>query len=73
MRGTVTRLVADRGFGFIKAEDGRELFFHRSSLQELRFENIQEGDDVTFDEEPGAPRGLRAKVVRPIEATAPAA
>ena len=30
--GTIKKIVADRGFGFISAEDGKEYFFHRSAV-----------------------------------------
>ena len=36
-QGTIKKLVADRGFGFIKGEQG-ELFFHRSEVQGVAFE-----------------------------------
>lgn len=54
--GTIKRLVRDRGFGFVAAPDGREFFFHRSALTQgaLIFETLEEGQAVTFDEEPSA-------------------
>lgn len=54
MTGTIKRLVADRGFGFLADEDGREYFFHRTAVEGLRFENLAEDDHVTFDVEEGA-------------------
>ena len=45
MTGTVKKIVAERGFGFITAEDGQEYFFHRSGLDSsLTFENLA-GDE----------------------------
>ncbi len=32
-KGTIKKLIRDRGFGFISAEDGREIFFHRLKPQ----------------------------------------
>ena len=61
--GTVKKIIADRGFGFIRTEDGREVFFHRSGLQGLVFEALQEGQPVDFDMEE-ATRGPRANNVR---------
>lgn len=42
--------VTDRGFGFI-AQDGeeKELFFHSNELQNVQFDELQEGDAVTFE------------------------
>ena len=64
MRGTVKRLIRDRGFGFIRSADGQELFFHRSSLQQLTFDALKEGEGVEFDIENGE-KGPRATAVRP--------
>lgn len=61
--GTVKKIIADRGFGFIRSDDGREVFFHRSGLQGLTFEALKEGQAVDFDLEE-ATRGPRANNVR---------
>jgi CspA family cold shock protein len=61
--GTIKKLVADRGFGFIKTERG-DLFFHRSALQEAEFEDLREGDSVEYTEGSG-PKGPRADSVKP--------
>jgi len=63
MQGTIKKVVRDRGFGFIHADDGREIFFHRSSLQRLNFDTLMEGEKVEFDVEPGE-KGPRAINVR---------
>ncbi len=48
--GVVKRRIADRGFGFIEAEDGRDYFFHLTDLQPgLYFDDIVEGQQVDFD------------------------
>lgn len=48
--GTVARIIADKGFGFIK-RDGQEkdLFFHSNELQNVKIEELREGDKVTFE------------------------
>src|ERR1700710_2469244 len=51
--GSIKRLVRDRGFGFIRDEGGQEWFFHRSSVQGS-FDSLNEGQRVSFDEEPSA-------------------
>ncbi len=63
MQGTIKRVIRDRGFGFIRASDGQEIFFHRSSLQQLNFDAISEGESVEFEIERGE-KGLRAVSVR---------
>ena len=62
-QGKIKRLT-DRGFGFIDAGDGDDLFFHMSSLQGCSFEELREGQAVTFDVGHG-PKGRRAESVRP--------
>lgn len=63
MQGTIKRVIRDRGFGFIRAADGQEVFFHRSSLQNLNFDSLREGDNVEFEVERGD-KGPRAVNVR---------
>ena len=59
--GTIKKLVSDRGFGFIAAEDGKEYFFHRSAV--ANFDMLQGGERVSFETEPSA-KGPRAGRVR---------
>lgn len=50
----------DRGFGFIKVEgQEKDLFFHSKELKGITFDELQEGDTVTFDVE-DSPKGLNA-------------
>jgi CspA family cold shock protein len=61
--GTIKKVIADRGFGFIAAEDGKEYFFHRGSLQtSLDFDRLNGGERVTFEIE-ASPKGPRATQV----------
>jgi CspA family cold shock protein len=48
-KGKVKRIIRERGFGFISAEDGREIFFHRNELQNVDFDGLMEGDPLEFD------------------------
>jgi CspA family cold shock protein len=66
--GTIKKLVADRGFGFITAEDGKEYFFHRSSIES--FDSLRGNERVEFDVE-DSPKGPRAASVRVSPAAAP--
>ncbi len=63
-KGTINKLM-DRGFGFIKTEEEKDLFFHRNDLQGLAFESLQEGQEVEFEVE-RTEKGLNAKNVRPV-------
>ena len=61
-KGTIARLT-DRGFGFI-ARDGEEkdLFFHSNDLQDVQFNDLREGDEVSFEVVEGQ-KGLNATSV----------
>jgi CspA family cold shock protein len=61
--GTIKRLT-DKGFGFIETPRG-DLFFHNSAVQGARFEDLREGQRVSFTEGQG-PKGPRAENVKPI-------
>jgi CspA family cold shock protein len=63
MNGTITRLVSGKGFGFVAAGDGNEYFFHQSACVGVQFDDLQEGQAVTFDKGQG-PKGPRAENVR---------
>ena len=62
--GTITRLLRDRGFGFIREEAGAgpELFFHRTATT-VPFAELNEGQRVAFEVEPD-PRGRGDRAVR---------
>lgn len=60
--GTIVRMT-EKGFGFVRdTKTGVELFFHRSAVQGARFEDLEEGTEVTF-EEAASPKGPRAERV----------
>jgi CspA family cold shock protein len=48
-KGTIRRLITDRGFGFIRTERREELFFHRSQLEGVDFDSLREGQEVEFE------------------------
>ncbi len=65
--GNITRIVRDRGFGFIQTSDSNEeIFFHSSSVDEPTFDELSEGQTVEFDVEPDPkqPQRSRAAHVR---------
>lgn len=60
--GTIKRLT-DKGFGFIDKGGSKDLFFHMSNLVDISFEELQEGQRVSFTEGEG-PKGPRAENVQ---------
>jgi CspA family cold shock protein len=65
-KGKIKKLVADRGFGFISAMDGRDIFFHQSSLMDIKFETLSEGQEVEFEVEksPKGPRAINVTIAK---------
>jgi CspA family cold shock protein len=61
--GTIKK-VTDKGFGFIDTGSGKDLFFHMSNLEGVNFDDLYEGQKVSFEEGQG-PKGPRAENVRP--------
>jgi len=59
MRGKISKIIRDRGFGFIDAENKKEVFFHRSALEGVEFDDLTEGSNIEFTVEDG-PKGPRA-------------
>ena len=62
MTGKIKRLMADKGFGFVRGDDGVERFFHRSGFKG-DFNSLYEGQSVEFEEQPSE-KGPRATDVR---------
>ena len=48
-KGTIRRLMADRGYDFIRTEGREDIFFHRSELQGVDYSSLREGQQVEFD------------------------
>ena len=71
-RGTIVRMIRDRGFGFIRVEDGSEIFFHHSSLPRGVFDSLHEGQELEFDiETDPRGRGQRATNVEMVNSYQP--
>ena len=58
-KGTVKWFNAEKGYGFITGEDGKDVFVHFSAIQGEGFKSLDEGQAVTFDLQHG-PRGMQA-------------
>lgn len=66
MEGVIKKKIADKGFGFIAVEgQEKDLFFHSNSLVGVTFDEIQEGDKVSFDVE-DSPKGKNAVNVKRV-------
>ena len=63
MTGTIKK-ITDKGFGFITAEGlAKDLFFHSNSLVGVQFDELHEGDAVSFETEESE-KGLNAVNVK---------
>lgn len=63
--GVIRALVPERDHGFIAASDGREIYFHRNSVEGGNFDKLSVGQEVRFSEAPGD-KGPQATIVKPI-------
>jgi cold shock protein len=65
--GKIKKAISDRGFGFISDTDGREVFFHQSSLVGVQFSDLREETPVEFEIEnsPKGPRAINVKLANP--------
>ena len=63
-QGTIKKLLADKGFGFIDGERG-DLFFHHSALEGTAIEALRVGQAVSYEEGRG-PKGPQAQRVRAV-------
>ncbi|HCK40643.1 MAG: cold-shock protein [Planctomycetaceae bacterium] len=61
--GTIKKLT-DKGFGFIEGDKG-DIFFHLSSLVDVDFDSLHEGQVVEYEEGSG-PKGPCAENVKPV-------
>ena len=48
VQGKIKKLVRERGFGFVRGDDGKEVFFHRSGLGSTDYDALSEGDTVEY-------------------------
>ena len=62
--GTIKKVIADKGFGFVEGERG-DIFFHHSSLVGISIERLREGQKVEYELGRG-PKGPRAENVKPV-------
>lgn len=62
--GKIKKIIRDKGFGFISDTDGREVFFHQSSVLDIKFDDLSEDQAVEFEVEksPKGPRAINIKI-----------
>jgi cold shock protein len=64
MEGTIKKIVGEKGFGFITVDgEEKDLFFHRNEIKDVNFEDLKEGDRVSFDKA-DSPKGPAATNVK---------
>ncbi|MDO9139735.1 MAG: HPF/RaiA family ribosome-associated protein [Methylobacter sp.] len=63
-RGTISRIVPEKDHGFIAAEDGREIYFHRNSVPGDGFVSLKIGNEIRYIEE-ADDLGPQASIVYP--------
>lgn len=66
--GVVARVLPEEGYGFIRSDEGREIYFHRNAVLNDEFEALRVGTEVFFDEEEGED-GPQASTVRAFGVT----
>ncbi len=63
-KGTIIKIM-ERGFGFIKPEQGEDLFFHSNDVEGVEFNSLREGQEVEFEkgqERDGRPKAVNVKL-----------
>ena len=65
MQGKVKWFNERKGFGFIEADNGTDVFVHFSAIQDSGFRTLQEGQSVSFDVQNG-PKSLSAANVKAL-------
>ena len=62
MKGTVKNFNAEKGYGFIRTEEGKDVFFHFSVIQCEGFKTVNQGQTVEYEYNE-TEKGLRATKV----------
>lgn len=66
-KGTIKKLM-DRGYGFIKADQEEDLFFHRNDVEGVEFNSLSEGQEVEFEQgqgRDGRPQAVKVMLASP--------
>jgi cold shock CspA family protein/ribosome-associated translation inhibitor RaiA len=65
LRGVICKLFKKDGYGFILKEGGGEVYFHKNALHGLKFEELEDGQEVAFNATEGE-KGPQATTVNPV-------
>ena len=64
LRGVVSKVFPELGYGFILKDGGGDVYFHKNALKGIAFTEMEDGVEVLFESEPGE-KGLHATIVQP--------
>ena len=67
LRGVVSKVFPQLGYGFILKDGGGEVYFHKNAVKGIPFNDMEDGQEVIFESEPGE-KGLHATIVQPPHA-----
>ena len=64
--GKIKKIIRDKGFGFISARDGREIFFHQNGIVEGQFDTLTDEHELEFEVEKThkGPRAFNIRIVK---------
>jgi CspA family cold shock protein len=65
-KGTIKKLLQDRAYGFIHAEEGKDFFFHQNDLRGVNYSSLKEGQVVEFEvgsNRDGRPQAVQVKPI----------
>ncbi len=67
-KGTIKKLLTERGYGFIRTEEGKDLFFHQSQLKGVDWSSLKEGLEVEYEvgkHRDGRPEAAKVALPKP--------
>jgi cold shock CspA family protein len=71
MTGKIARITSGQGQGYIRDKEGRSVFFDRRDLVDVKFNDLEVGDAVSFElieDKYSGPRGMQVRTVTPKSA-----
>jgi cold shock CspA family protein/ribosome-associated translation inhibitor RaiA len=65
LRGVISKLFPEEGYGFLLQEGGEDVYFHKNAVHGIKFEDLEDGLEVSFNVEDGE-KGPQATTVKPL-------